>query len=80
MSNNIDIRELYKKLADEYEVIKMIKDYKGKMVEHKPYIKNARRISRITRPITKVLLLPIFLFVRIYCWVWDYDYKAHFNH
>lgn len=30
--------------------------------------------------ITRFVLTPIFLLVRIYCWVWDYDYYTRFKH
>lgn len=29
--------------------------------------------------IVRVILFPIFIVVRIYCWVWDYDYLERFG-
>lgn len=34
----------------------------------------------ILATITRIVLTPIFLLVRIYCWVWDYDYYERFKH
>ncbi len=35
----------------------------------------------ILATITRILLLPVFLIVRVYFWVWDYDYSKLFrNH
>ena len=28
----------------------------------------------------RVLLTPVFIFVRLYCWIWDYDYYERFKH
>lgn len=30
--------------------------------------------------IIRIILTPIFLLIRIYCWVWDYDYYERFKH
>lgn len=32
------------------------------------------RIAGIIGPIVRIILTPIFLLIRIYHWVWDYDY------
>lgn len=29
--------------------------------------------------IVRIILFPIFIVVRIYCWVWDYDYLERFG-
>lgn len=29
--------------------------------------------------ITRIILTPVFLLVRIYCWIWDYDYYERFK-
>ena len=34
---------------------------------------------RILATITRVLITPIFLLIRIYCWIWDYDYYERFH-
>lgn len=34
---------------------------------------------RILASIVDVMLTPIFLLVRLYCWVWDYDYCDRFK-
>jgi len=32
----------------------------------------------VIKPIIRVVLTPIFLLIRLYCWVWDYDYYEIF--
>lgn len=39
--------------------------------------KDYRRLE-ILATITRILLLPVFLIVRVYFWVWDYDYSKLF--
>ena len=34
---------------------------------------------RMAVGITRLLLTPIFVLVRFYCWVWDYDYWDKFK-
>lgn len=36
------------------------------------------RRPKILASIIRVLLLPVFLIIRIYFWVWDYDYSDIF--
>ena len=35
---------------------------------------------KILASILRIILIPIFLLVRIYCWVWDYNYYEFFKH
>lgn len=35
---------------------------------------------KIFAGIMRIILTPIFILVRIYCWVWDYDYYERFKH
>ena len=39
---------------------------------------NARPME-IAAGIARVILSPIFLVVRIYCWIWDYNYYERFK-
>lgn len=34
----------------------------------------------ILADIARIILTPIFILVRIYCWVWDYNYYERFKH
>lgn len=38
------------------------------------------RTMEILADITRIILTPVFLLVRIYCWVWDYNYYDRFKH
>ena len=42
--------------------------------------KNDHRNIEIAASIARVILFPIFLIVRLYFWVWDYDYTKKFKH
>ena len=44
----------------------------------KPNKKDHKNIEVLAN-ITRIVLLPVFLLVRIYCWVWDYDYYERFK-
>lgn len=40
--------------------------------------KNDYRLTEILCHIVRIILTPMLLLVRIYCWVWDYDYYTRF--
>lgn len=42
--------------------------------------KNDYRLMEILCNIVRIILTPMFLLVRIYLWVWDYDYYTRFKH
>ena len=42
--------------------------------------RNDHRPMEILCNIVRIILTPMFLLVRIYCWVWDYDYYTRFKH
>lgn len=37
------------------------------------------KLMEILADIVRVMLFPVFLLVRIYCWVFDYDYLERFS-
>lgn len=44
----------------------------------KPNKKDTIHIKTMAR-IARVIFTPVFILVRIYCWVWDYDYLERFG-
>lgn len=40
--------------------------------------KNDYKLMETLATIIRVPLTPVFLLLRIYCWVWDYDYRELF--
>ena len=51
-----------------------------KRFEKQELNKNDYKWITILAKIVRVILLPVAIFVRIYCWVWDYDYLERFSH
>lgn len=51
-----------------------------KRFERQKLNRNDHRRMEIAASIIRIILTPIFLLVRIYCWVWDYDYYKRFKH
>lgn len=42
--------------------------------------RNDYKTMEIGATALRVLLTPVFIFVRLYCWIWDYDYYERFKH
>lgn len=51
-----------------------------KRFENRKLDKRDHLYIEIAARITRVIAFPIFLLVRIFLWVWDYDYLERFNH
>lgn len=50
------------------------------MKRNKMYVdRNDHRKIRIIINIIRIILSPLFLFLRIYFWIWDYDYCEKFK-
>lgn len=42
--------------------------------------KNDYKVMEKVAVVVRFVLTPVFLLIRIYCWVWDYDYYKRFKH
>lgn len=41
--------------------------------------RNDHLTTDIAAGVMRIISTPVFLLVRIYCWVWDYDYLERFK-
>lgn len=51
-----------------------MKEFKKQKLDRKDYLHII-----ILASIVRIILTPIFVLIRLYCWVWDYDYYERFK-